>query len=85
MDVDVVKYIKNNPVNCAAAIISISGAWLVAALDQSLQQLGFSLWVASNILWILHGMNKKDYFLVITFVAYFIMNVIGISNRIGCK
>ena len=85
MDVETIDYIKNNPINCIAAIITIVGTWLVAALDQTLQQLGFSIWVVSNFLWIIHGMNKKDYFLAFTFIILSGVNLIGIINRMGCK
>jgi hypothetical protein len=85
MDNKVVDYLKNNPVNCIAAVISIVGAWFVAELDQGLQQIGFSLWIISNLLWIVHGINKRDFFLTITFAVYFIMNLLGIFNRMGCK
>ena len=85
MDVEILEYIKNNPVNCIASALTIIGTWLVASLDQALQQFGFSIWVVSNFLWIVHGMNKKDYFLAFTFIILSVVNLIGIINRMGCE
>lgn len=79
----ITRYFYENPISCIAFIFSAAGAWFVASLDIQTQLHGFSLWIGSNIAWIIYGISKRDWFVVATFGIYFIFNVRGIAMRCG--
>lgn len=76
-------YIRHNLLSCTAFLFSAVGSWFVADVKLDAQMIGFQIWIVSNILWICYGARKRDWFVVATFVIYFVFNLRGVANRCG--
>jgi hypothetical protein len=76
-------YVNGNKLKCFAFVVSSAGAFCVASKDYDVQLVGFSLWIISNIAWLITGIKEEDYPLFLTFLVYFVFNIWGIVNRIG--
>ena len=76
-------YMRNNSLSCAAFLFSAIGSWFVADVQLDAQMFGFQIWIVSNILWIVYGVKKSDWFVVATFAIYFVFNLRGVANRCG--
>lgn len=76
-------YVGDNKLKTSAFLVSSLGAFFVASTDLSIQLIGFELWILSNIAWIVIGIDEQDYPLMMTFMVYFMFNILGTFNRWG--
>lgn len=79
----IVDYVQKNKLKTIAFIVSSLGAFFVASMDYGIQMLGFELWIVSNLSWIIIGARTEDYPLLLTFLVYFVFNIMGMLNRGG--
>ncbi|QNP50378.1 hypothetical protein H9K75_03170 [Diaphorobacter aerolatus] len=59
---------------------SLWAAWLVAAKREHARNIGFWIFLASNVLWIAWGVHTRAYALVALQVGLAILNVRGLKN-----
>ena len=64
-----------------AMIVTIAGAWYLAAQKPERRVFGFSAMVLSNLLWIAWGWNDEAWALVLLQVVLMAMNVRGIVKN----
>ena len=63
-----------------AMAASIVAAWLVASNDQRRRNIGFWVFLSSNVLWIIWGVHTSGWALVTLQVALAAMNVRGLKK-----
>lgn len=60
-----------------AMVISVAAAWYVSSTQKHRRNVGFWLFIASNILWIVWGMHAQAYALIALQVCLAAMNTRG--------
>ncbi len=60
-----------------AMIVTIIAAWLVASTQKKRRNIGFWLFLLSNVLWIIWGISDKAWALVALQVGLAAMNIRG--------
>ena len=60
-----------------AMAVTVIAAWLVAAKSEHKRNLGFWIFIASNVLWIVWGVYSESWALVVLQVALATMNIRG--------
>jgi hypothetical protein len=60
-----------------AMAVTIAAAWFVASSSQRRRKIGFWLFLASNVLWIVWGVHAQAYALIVLQVGLAFMNVRG--------
>ncbi len=60
-----------------AMVVTVAAAWLVASEIKSRRRVGFWLFLASNVLWIVWGVHASAYALIALQVALAGMNIRG--------
>jgi hypothetical protein len=58
-------------VQASATVLSISGAFLVASSYSSRRAYGFGIWMVSNLLWVVAGLQGANPYLIVLFGIYF--------------
>lgn len=61
-----------------ATIISVIGGLCVTQIDPHVRIFAFMIWLISNTLWILYAKLERDYPVMITFIANWIVNLYGL-------
>lgn len=64
-----------------AMIASVAAAWLIASQQELRREIGFWIFLASNILWIVWGVHDQAWALVVLQVFLGGMNVRGIIKN----
>ena len=65
-----------------AMIVTVAAAWLVGSTLQSRREVGFWVFMTSNILWIVWGLYADAYALIVLQLALAGMNIRGmLKNR----
>ena len=54
-----------------------SGAWFVASGDRYRRKVGFWLFLASNLLWVIGGWHTRAYALIVRQLCLAVMNIRG--------
>ena len=60
-----------------AMVVTVAAAWFVASEVKSRRRVGFWLFLASNVLWIVWGVHASAYALIALQVALAAMNIRG--------
>jgi hypothetical protein len=60
-----------------AMIVTVLGAWLVASGDRYRRKVGFWLFLASNLLWVIWGWHTRAYALIVLQLCLAVMNIRG--------
>jgi hypothetical protein len=60
-----------------AMVVTVFAAWFVASRSRVRRKLGFWLFLASNILWIVWGVHARAYALILLQLCLALMNVRG--------
>ncbi|WP_076999270.1 hypothetical protein [Variovorax sp. KK3] len=63
-----------------AFVASVLAAWLVASNDKGRRNVGFWVFLASNVLWTVWGFQQKAWALIALQVCLAIMNVRGLKK-----
>jgi hypothetical protein len=63
-----------------AMIASVIAAWLVASTNDRKRSWGFWVFLLSNALWVVWGLNDKAYALIVLQVALAAMNIRGVKK-----
>jgi hypothetical protein len=64
-----------------AMVASVLAAWLVASTHAGRRKVGFWVFLASNILWVLWGVHDNAYALIALQVVLAVMNVRGVRKN----
>ena len=64
-----------------AMIASVAAAWLVASTDERRRTWGFWVFLLSNVLWVVWGINDRAYALILLQVALAVMNIRGVKKN----
>ena len=60
-----------------AMIVTLIAAWAVGSGSSQRRELGFWLFIASNVLWIAWGASERAWALILLQVGLFVLNVRG--------
>jgi len=60
-----------------AMIITVAAAWYVASTNRHRRQIGFWLFLLSNVLWVIWGIHARAYALIALQACLAVMNVRG--------
>ena len=60
-----------------AMVVTVAAAWLVASLSSTKRNVGFWLFLASNVLWIVWGWHARAWALIALQVCLAALNVRG--------
>ena len=60
-----------------ATAITVLAAWFVASSQRRRREIGFWLFLASNVLWVIWGLQKSAYALVVMQICLAFMNIRG--------
>jgi hypothetical protein len=60
-----------------AMVVTLAAAWFVASSQKERRKIGFWLFLASNVLWIVWGVSTRAYALVVLQVGLAFMNIRG--------
>lgn len=63
-----------------AMVITIAASWYVASTQKGRRNVGFWLFIASNILWVVWGVHAHAYALIVLQVGLAAMNIRGVSK-----
>jgi len=66
-----------NVVQWPAMAVTVAAAWLVASMRDEQRNLGFWLFMLSNVLWIVWGLHAGAYALIALQVCLAAMNIRG--------
>jgi hypothetical protein len=64
-----------------AMVITVMAAWLVASKSKRRRAIGFWVFMASNVAWIVWGLHAHAYALIALQVALAIMNIRGVRKN----
>lgn len=78
----ILSYIRLNPLESLAALLSISGGCFVPSTDPNPRIIGFALWCGGNALWICFAKGYKKWGFLTMQAVYLIQNLIAITNNI---
>ena len=63
-----------------AVFLSMLGAYLVAFNDKKKRLIGFSIWIISNIIWIIDSLSTANYIQTYLWIFYLGVCIFGIFN-----
>jgi hypothetical protein len=63
-----------------AMVASVGAAWLVASTQARRRNIGFWVFLLSNVLWVVWGWSTKAYALIVLQVILALMNVRGLKK-----
>lgn len=64
-----------------AMVVTIAAAWLVGSRSSKRRTIGFWLFLASNVLWVIWGIFAHAYALIVLQFGLAIMNIRGVSKN----
>ncbi len=64
-----------------AMVITVLAAWLVASRSARKRKVGFWVFLASNVAWIVWGLQAHAYALIVLQVALAILNIRGVHKN----
>lgn len=64
-----------------AMLLTILSAWLVGSLDRRRREIGFYVFLASNVLWVAWGVHARAWALVMMQFALAAMNLRGVRRN----
>jgi hypothetical protein len=66
-----------------AMLVTVLAAWYVASRSPARRRLGFWLFLASNVLWIVWGVYARAYALIVLQICLAFMNIRGERRNDG--
>jgi len=60
-----------------AMVVTITAAWFVASSQKHRRQIGFWLYLVSNLLWVVWAIHARAYALIILQLCLAVMNIRG--------
>lgn len=66
-----------NLIQWPAMLVTVIAAWFVASRSRARRELGFWLFLASNLLWVVWGLSAHAYALVALQLCLAVMNIRG--------
>jgi hypothetical protein len=79
----VIQEIKTKPWYALAMVLSMTGAYLTSDASAYFRMLGFSIWLVSNGLIAIGFYYNKNWFMVVTYIFFEMVNVRGVLNNWG--
>jgi len=70
-----------NLVQWPAMIVTVAAAWLVGSLTKTKREIGFWVFLLSNILWIVWGWHVQAYALIVLQIALAALNIRGVLKN----
>ncbi len=64
-----------------AMVITVIASWLVASRSKRRREIGFWVFLASNVAWIAWGVPAHAYALIVLQVALAVMNIRGVRKN----
>jgi hypothetical protein len=64
-----------------AMVITVLAAWLVASRSARKRKVGFWVFLASNLAWVVWGLQAEAYALIVLQVALAILNIRGVRKN----
>lgn len=64
-----------------AMVVTVAAAWLVGSCNPRRRAVGFWVFLASNVLWIVWGVPAHAYALIVLQVALAAMNIRGVTKN----
>ena len=64
-----------------AMVVTVVAAWLVGSRDKKRRAIGFWVFIASNVLWIIWGVPSRAYALIVLQIALAAMNIRGAGKN----
>lgn len=64
-----------------AMAITVLAAWLVASRSKRKRAIGFWVFTASNVAWVVWGIHARAYALIVLQIALAILNIRGIRKN----
>jgi hypothetical protein len=64
-----------------AMVVTVVAAWLVGSQSKRRRAIGFWVFLASNVLWIVWGVPAHAYALIVLQVALAVMNIRGVGKN----
>ena len=64
-----------------AMVVTVVAAWLVGSRSKRRRAIGFWVFLASNVLWIVWGVPAHAYALIVLQVALAVMNIRGAGKN----
>ena len=61
-------------------VVTVTAAWLVASESATRRNVGFWVFLASNVLWVVWGFIASAYALIVLQIALAAMNIRGVSK-----
>lgn len=63
-----------------AMAVTVAAAWLVASTHPKYRNIGFWVFLVSNVLWVAWAIPSKAWALIVLQIALFVMNVRGAAK-----
>jgi hypothetical protein len=60
-----------------AMVVTVTAAWFVASSSKSRRNIGFWLYLVSNVLWVAWGIHTRAYALILLQFCLAVMNIRG--------
>lgn len=73
-------YIKNNPIECVAALFSVVGGFFFPSVNNTFRVIGAVLWCVGNALWVIFAHGNKKWALFVLQMIYMGQNMFAIWN-----
>jgi hypothetical protein len=70
-----------NALQWPAMVVTLIAAWLVASQSRARREIGFWLFLASNVLWIVWAWHVRAWALIALQAGLFVMNVRGAAKN----
>ena len=64
-----------------AMAVTVLASWLVASNDRRRRELGFWVFLVSNVLWVAWGWHVKAYALIVLQVCLLVLNIRGVRKN----
>lgn len=64
-----------------AMVVTVAAAWLVGSRSKRRRAIGFWVFLASNVLWIVWGLPAHAYALIVLQIALAVMNIRGVNKN----
>jgi hypothetical protein len=73
--------IKTKPFSFLAMALSMIGAYFISCPTESMRLIGFCSWIVSNIIIGLGFYRERNLFMVITYLYFEAMSILGVINN----
>jgi len=84
MDCSIRYWLKNKllDITTYSTVLSVGGGFLVASNERFIREVGYIIWIISNVIWCYHFGNTKQTNAMIMFFIYLITSIIGLYNNL---